>query len=163
MPPWAATDAFFETVRERGVAVRSRRLRPPDLDDPQRIRAGAGNYEAMCAECHAAPGLAPSDLPRTLHPPPPDLTHPGLEDPRRTFWIIAHGLRMTAMPAWGAVLDDEELWSLTAFVHRLPLIDRASYLALVEASAGHTHGGSVLRHGPAGGIDGVRGVPCEPH
>jgi len=26
------------------------------------------------------------------------------------FWIVKHGIRNTAMPAWGNLLSDEEIW-----------------------------------------------------
>ncbi len=55
------------------------------------------------------------------NPKPPRLTehagHHGLEE---QFWIVKHGIKMTAMPAWGKTHTDEELWDVVAFVSRLP-------------------------------------------
>src|SRR5918999_6407781 len=65
---------LIETTRERSIAARAARISVPDLSDPERIRRGAGNYDAMCAPCHLAPGAQPTELSRGLYPRPPDLT-----------------------------------------------------------------------------------------
>ncbi|MHB8721984.1 MAG: c-type cytochrome [Steroidobacteraceae bacterium] len=36
------------------------------------------------------------------------------------FWIIKHGIKMSAMPAWGKSLDDAAIWDIVAFVRQLP-------------------------------------------
>jgi mono/diheme cytochrome c family protein len=36
------------------------------------------------------------------------------------FWIIKNGIKMTGMASYGAVHNDDEIWSLVAFVQRLP-------------------------------------------
>ena len=49
---------LFETVRDRSVATRARDIVvPKDLDDPNRISKGAGQYAEMCSGCHLAPGM----------------------------------------------------------------------------------------------------------
>ena len=132
--------ALLEYARERSVAVRARELRPPALDDPERIRQGAGNYEAMCAGCHLAPGRGPSELSRGLYPAPPDLSRHEV-DPAQAFWTIKHGIKASGMPAWGASMDDAHLWNLVAFLRRLPRMDAAEYRDWVQRSDGHSHGG----------------------
>ena len=32
------------------------------------------------------------------------------------FWVIKHGIKMSAMPAWGALDDDSSIWAIVAFV-----------------------------------------------
>ncbi|MES2642493.1 MAG: cytochrome c [Myxococcota bacterium] len=140
-------EASLVSTRERAIAARSRGLEVPDLADPERVRQGAGNYQVMCAMCHLAPGSEPDELTRGLHPPPPNLATAPPRDPRRTFWTIKHGIKMTAMPAWGASIDDEGIWSLTAFVQALPSLSPEAYNELVESSAGHHHGGRAPRAG----------------
>ena len=36
------------------------------------------------------------------------------------FWIAKNGIRMTGMLAFGPTHKDEEIWSVVAFVQRLP-------------------------------------------
>jgi mono/diheme cytochrome c family protein len=32
------------------------------------------------------------------------------------FWIVKHGIRNTAMPAWGNLLSDEDIWQVVTLV-----------------------------------------------
>ena len=137
LPP---VHAALATLRERSIAVRARDLVVPDLSDPAMIRQGAGNYEAMCSGCHLAPGVASSELSRGLYPAPPAFARGALASPARQFWVIRHGIKASAMPAWGKSMDDKAIWSLVAFVQRLPSLDAAQYQAMVESSEGHSHG-----------------------
>lgn len=133
--------AFLQLMRERSIAVRADDLAPPpDLADPARIRRGAGNYAAMCAVCHLAPGMDETELSRGLYPSPPNLgkATPG---PAEAFWVIEHGLKASGMPAWGESMEDRYLWDMVAFLQVLPTLDAAEYDALVASSGGHSHGG----------------------
>jgi mono/diheme cytochrome c family protein len=134
-----AGHALLETVRERSIARRARRIDPPDLTDDASIRRGSGNYEAMCAGCHLAPGVSATELSRGLYPAPPAFTKTGIDDPAAAFWVIKHGIKSTGMPAWGESMSDESIWELVAFLRTLPKLDVASYRAIVAASPGHSH------------------------
>ncbi|UHQ21429.1 cytochrome c [Lysobacter sp. 5GHs7-4] len=133
--------AVLETARKRSVAVRAQELQvPSDLSSPERIRQGAGNYDAMCAGCHLAPGMDSTELSRGLYPAPPELSKAAI-DPRHAFWTIKHGIKASGMPAWGGSMDDEYIWNMTALLQALPSLDEARYRALVAESGGHSHGG----------------------
>jgi mono/diheme cytochrome c family protein len=120
----------IDTLRDRSIAVRAGDLQPPNLDDPQRVLQGAGHYAAMCTGCHLAPGMNDSEIRPGLYPLPPNLSKRGV-DPKIAFWTIKHGIKMSAMPAWGTSHDDAEIWSIVAFVRRLPTITAAQYKDLV--------------------------------
>lgn len=139
-PHWQLTENTLETLRERSIETRLAGIAVPDLGDESRIRAGAGNYDAMCAECHLEPGEDRSELSAGLYPAPPDLVREGVDDPAEAFWIIKHGIKMTGMPAWGKSMDDESIWGMVAFLKQMPRMTEASYDALVESSGGHHHG-----------------------
>lgn len=132
--------AALEFARERSIAVRAARLSVPKLDDAERIRRGAGNYQAMCATCHLAPGVAPTELSRGLYPAPPNLSAQRV-DAAAAFWTIKHGIKASGMPAWGSSMGDEHVWDLVAFLGKLPGLDAAGYRDLVARSGGHSHGG----------------------
>lgn len=36
--------------------------------------------------------------------------------PGHTFWIIKNGIRLTGMPAWQGVLNDQQIWTVTLFL-----------------------------------------------
>ncbi len=134
--------AFLSMARERSIEVRSRNIEAPDLSDQELIRAGAGNYNAMCIGCHLAPGIAATELSQALYPAPPDLTEVGDKGkPAATFWTIKHGIKASGMPAWGKSMADPYIWGMVAFLQQLPELDAREYRALVASSGGHQHGG----------------------
>jgi mono/diheme cytochrome c family protein/ketosteroid isomerase-like protein len=133
--------SLIETTRERSIAARTDAIAAPNLQDPQQIRRGAGNYDAMCAGCHLAPGVEKTEISEGLYPQPPDLTEAIQSDPARSFWIIKHGVKATGMPAWGKSMQDEYIWDLVAFLRALPTLSAEQYAAEVAASGGHSHGG----------------------
>lgn len=141
-PHSAPVLALLETARERSIAVRARALEVPDLQDAERVRSGAGNYDSMCVGCHLAPGIAETELSQNLYPAPPNLTEIGTDgNPAAAFWVIKHGIKASGMPAWGKSMDDDYIWGMVAFLERLPQLDAAGYAELVAASDGHQHGG----------------------
>lgn len=141
-PHWQPVHSFLNYVRERSIAVRAQDIDVPALNDPALIKAGAGNYNAMCIGCHLAPGVAATELSQSLYPAPPNLAVAGAPaDPAISFWIVKHGIKATGMPAWGKSMGDEYLWGLVAFLQQLPRLDAGQYQTLVAASSGHQHGG----------------------
>ncbi len=153
-PHWPLTAWALETTRNRAIESRSESVVVPDLDGEALIRAGAGNYDAMCADCHLEPGADGTEISIGLNPAPPDLTRSDIEDPAATFWTIKHGIKMTAMPAWGKSMDDESIWGMVAFVRQLPGMSAADYHELVESSGGHSHGhGETPAHADAAQVD----------
>ena len=119
--------ALIGELRERSIAVRAPRLAVPDLTDAARIAAGARIYAQQCVGCHLAPGVNHSDLSRGLYPHPPNLAQQAPPDARRAFWVVKHGIKMSAMPAWGRTLDEAAVWDLVAFVRQLPAMTEESY------------------------------------
>lgn len=103
----------------------------PSLDDPKRVLAGAGQYAEMCEGCHLAPGVADTPLRQGLYPKPPELARHRM-DPQTSFWIVKHGIKMTGMPAWGPSHGDDVLWSVVAFLQKLPDLDARQYRDLVS-------------------------------
>src|SRR5690349_22912733 len=124
-PHWPLTLELIETLRERAVAASADGIEtPPDLASAERVRRGAGNYDAMCAGCHLKPGAEDSEIRKGLYPQPPDLARAAAAgDPARQFWIVKHGLKMTAMPAWSrSGVDDATIWDMVALLQKLPAL-----------------------------------------
>lgn len=147
---------LLELTRERSIARRAADIAAPEnLTDPERIRRGAGNYAAMCVDCHLAPELPDSEIRQGLYPGPPNLSLPGDAPPAarnavRQFWIIKHGIKASGMPAWSkGGMEDEAIWDLVAFLQQMPALTNAAYEQLVASSEGHSHAG-MAGHGDAG-------------
>jgi len=141
-PHWAPTRYVIEATRARSIAARASDIAVPNLTNEALIRAGAGNYNAMCTGCYLKPGLEMTEQSNGLYPSPPDLTKKRPDDPAIAFWTIKHGIKMTGMPAWGRSMDDQYIWGMVAFLLKLPDLTEDQYDALVSASSGHQHGGS---------------------
>ncbi len=129
-PHWDMTRAAIETFRDRSIAVRTRDISVPDLGDEQLVLKGAGQYAAMCVNCHLAPGMKDSEIRPGLYPQPPNLSEKRV-DPARAFWVVKHGLKMSGMPAWGLGHDDAAIWSIVAFVSKLPGLSEDHYKQMV--------------------------------
>ncbi|MDB6086133.1 MAG: cytochrome [Gammaproteobacteria bacterium] len=127
------TLALIEHLRERSIEVRAQTIAVPALEDPARVAAGAERYAALCVGCHLAPGVVKSDLRSGLYPRPPNLAQEETRDARRAFWTIKHGIKMSAMPAWGKSLDDGAIWDVVAFVRQMPAMTSETYRQLSPA------------------------------
>lgn len=127
------TEWYLETVRERSIESRMPSDVPADLDSEARVKAGAGHYKDTCAGCHGRPGKEPSDK---FDPRPPAL-YRHAEEPAEAFWVVKHGIKMTAMPHHRDH-SDEDIWNIVAFLQALPDMDVAAYEA-ITADAEHTH------------------------
>lgn len=145
--------AVLETLRERSIARHADDVQAPALDDPERIRRGAGNYDAMCRQCHLAPGQDETELARGLNPAPPAFARAHDREPAHDFWVAKHGIKASGMPAWGLSMDDAAIWDMVAFLQRLPDLDAAAYDALVASSDGHSHGGGAVAPSATGAAD----------
>jgi ketosteroid isomerase-like protein/mono/diheme cytochrome c family protein len=139
--------ALLELLRERSVAARVSAIEVPLLDEEALIRAGAGNYDAMCSGCHLAPDMAETELSRGLYPAPPNLAQSDMVDPAAAFWTIKHGIKTSGMPAWGKSMEDSDIWGMVALLQRLPKMTSKDYRALVDASGGHSHGAGEAGRG----------------
>ena len=130
---------LVDELRERAVERYSADVKPPaDLNDPRRIAAGAGLYNEMCTGCHLGPGVERSELSQGLYPAAPELARGDDLTPAQQFWVIKHGVKLSAMPAWGKTHNDELIWDMVAFIRQLPNMNADAYRAAV-ASAPESH------------------------
>ena len=145
-PHLPLTERLVATLRDRSTEGHARGIAVPDLDDPQRIAEGAHHYAEMCTGCHLAPGMDATELRTGLYPQPPNLAEDGIDNPAEAFWIVKHGLKMSAMPAWGKTHTDAQVWALVAFARRLPTLTPAQYRQLTTGTPSHA-GGRATPHG----------------
>ena len=126
---------LIEQLRDRSIAVRASGITPPaDLTEPRRIAAGGRLYAELCTGCHLAPGMANTDLSRGLYPKAPQLAYGTDLSPAEMFWTIKHGVKLTAMPAWGRTHSDDALWDVVAFLNKMPDFDPVQYKDAVDGA-----------------------------
>ncbi|MEO8547381.1 MAG: cytochrome c [Sphingomicrobium sp.] len=125
----------MDMFRERAIAHHSRNIVPPaDLNSPKRVQAGAGLYAEMCTGCHLGPGVEKSELSQGLYPPAPELVGGNDHSAAQEFWIIKHGIKLSAMPAWGKTHNDELIWDMVAFLRAMPKLSPEQYKAVVASA-----------------------------
>lgn len=147
-PHWFMTAQIIETLRERSIEIRAKDIEVPNLKNPLLVLRGAAHYDAMCAGCHLAPGKRNTEIRLGLYPKPPDLSKTHI-DPKVAFWVIKHGIKMTGMPAWGKSHDDTALWSIVAFLNRLPEMTPQEYKAIVVKARADNEMAPMGAHGEA--------------
>src|SRR3546814_12835451 len=92
----------------------------------------------MCSSCHLAPGLEKSEISQGLYPRAPELFREPQRSAKEQFWLIKHGVKLTAMPAWGKTHSDELIWDMVAFVRQMPKMSPAQSQPVI-ASAPEDH------------------------
>ena len=105
--------------------------RPPYPFGPPDERgyvAAAHLYVQNCAVCHGTAHSTPTATARGFAVRPPQFAKDGVEDDPEgeTYWKIAHGIRMTGMPAFGSMLDQRSLWQLTYFLKHMDALPPAA-------------------------------------
>ena len=85
------------------------------------FEAGAHVYKTQCASCHGVPGHDVA-FAKNMYPSAPQLWKRhnksavvGVSDdePGETYWRVAHGIRLTGMPAYKDTLSDTEIWQVS--------------------------------------------------
>ncbi len=163
---WDATTSLLEVIRDRSISTRSRKLTVPDLTGSGRVARAAPNYDAMCAQCHLAPGVEKSELYEGLYPQPPVFykrNQLSTRKPHETFWVIKNGLKLTGMPAWGIYNSDEQIWDIVAFISSLENMTPEQYQKLAAAGEHeHAKGGHGKGEPAAGNSDKSHRLTSEP-
>jgi mono/diheme cytochrome c family protein len=127
--------ALLESLRDRSIAVHARGIQPPaDPASPQRLAVGAGLYNEMCSSCHLGPGVEASELSKGLYPQAPVLAEAQDLTAGQQFWVIKHGVKLSAMPSWGKTHPDRLIWDMVAFIRRLPGMKPDEYKRLVASA-----------------------------
>ena len=119
-------------VRQASISRHATDAPPGSLGDQPMVQAGARAYGARgCANCHGAPGVEWAKFSEGLNPGPPDLKEVvGERKPAELFFVIKSGIKMTGMPSFKlAGAPDAEIWSIVAFLKKLPTVSEADYKA----------------------------------
>lgn len=144
------TDKVAPWVLRRSVAMRAKA--PPVLVtvDARSVAHGLEHYRENCLVCHGAPGLERTEIARGMNPVPPPLERAATQrlTDAEVFWIVANGIRMSGMPAFGPSHEALEIAHLVAFVRQLPTLTPEQRTELMSAPVGDaTHHDAPPRHG----------------
>jgi mono/diheme cytochrome c family protein len=129
----------LDHVRAASVARQATDTPSASLNDPALVQAGAKSFSQRgCVHCHGGPGVEWSKFSEGLNPGPPDLKDVvGDMLPQELFWVIKNGIKMTGMPSFGKIeVPDPEIWSMVAFLKKLPAVSGADYKAWTTPAPG---------------------------
>jgi mono/diheme cytochrome c family protein len=131
-PGWFETWATGTSLDATLAREAPKGANPVALTDANLV-AGIDLYGQHCAICHgsAKGDASASPIAKGEYPAPPQLATNGVEDDPEGnfFWIIAHGIRWTGMPAWRGTLNDEQIWTLALFLKHMDKLPPAAQQA----------------------------------
>ncbi len=95
----------------------------PIPDTPSSAKLGAEDFQRHCQVCHGVDGHATGvPFAQNMSPPVPDLAAKDIQNytDGQLKWIIENGIRLSGMPRWKGVLQDEEMWRMVRYMRHLP-------------------------------------------
>jgi mono/diheme cytochrome c family protein len=114
--PSALETALMRFAVRASVHRHAVELPPAPVANEQAVIAGGKLYVQGCAGCHGELGK-PFQEDRANFPPVPQFTTTGTPYTQsEVAWVIKHGVRMTAMSAYGRFYTEDQIWNLAAFV-----------------------------------------------
>ncbi|VVT00023.1 conserved hypothetical protein [Sphingomonas sp. EC-HK361] len=152
---WAS---FLHSVFSRSTAHHASDVAvPADFGTPAMAAKGARYYGMACAHCHAGPGFGQNPVVLSMRPRPqhfPEVLSRFSD--RELFWIVKHGVKYSAMPAWTVQDRDDEVWSVVSFLRVLPKLSPQRF---VSVAYGRT--GTATKPDPIGPV--VAGSASRPY
>jgi mono/diheme cytochrome c family protein len=146
---WATHTAMRNWVRKKAKDVR-----PPGPFNEANVMAGAREYEQRCIACHGGPAVARAQWASAIVPTPPYIIDTSRHwSTAELYVIVHHGIKMTAMPAWGVVQPDEDVWNVVAFLEALPRISSDEFARIRSEVS------TPYRANPGGGTNLVSSAP----
>lgn len=111
---------FLHFTMRNSVAAHTRPVPAQALRDPVLIAEGQAFSELRCTPCHGAPTRPADVLAQHMLPAPPPIGELARQfTPAQLHWIVKHGVKMSAMPAWPTQARDDEIWAVVAFIETL--------------------------------------------
>jgi mono/diheme cytochrome c family protein len=104
------------------------------ISPPPNLMMALKEYEDHCAACHGADGSGVNRFEADFYPPVPNLIRgtQKLSD-SELYFIVANGIRNTAMPAFGKYHSPSDIWRTVLWVRHLARLSVAERLAIARA------------------------------
>ena len=111
-------------IRHLAIPIEQRNTPNPVPLSPDVINESLAHFADHCATCHANNGSGQTPIGKNVYPRAPDLRLADTQSMSdgEIFWVIHHGIRFTAMPAWGEGNLDKDVgsWKLVHAIRHLP-------------------------------------------
>jgi mono/diheme cytochrome c family protein len=95
----------------------------PMPDDEASRNEGSEHFRHHCQICHGLDGQNTGvPFAEKMSPPVADLAMPDIQkySDGQLKWIVQNGIKMTGMPGWQGILDDDEMWKIVRYLRHLP-------------------------------------------
>ncbi len=124
---WSATRKPGEVERSLASYVTSAWIRRnaneqsnPFRPTPENLKAGQNDFDEHCSGCHGLTGSGENRFEADFYPPVPKLTGDTQKwSDGELYFIVANGIRMTAMPGFGKKHDAKEIWGMILWFRHL--------------------------------------------
>jgi mono/diheme cytochrome c family protein len=132
---WVARYVLRQWVRRNAPSESN-----PIAPTADNLREGEQQYDEHCAVCHGLDGNAKNRVGGDFYPPIARLSKGAsfLSD-GQVYFIVSHGIRMTAMPGFGTQHSADELWKIILWVRHFPNLtpqERAAIQARMKQEEG---------------------------
>jgi len=111
-------------IRHLAIPIEKRNAQNPIPLSSDVMKESLAHFADHCATCHANDGSGQTPIGKNVYPKAPDLRLADTQSMSdgEIFWTIHHGIRFTAMPAWGEgdPTQDKGSWKLVHFIRHLP-------------------------------------------
>jgi mono/diheme cytochrome c family protein len=111
-------------VRRLAIPIEERHAQNPIPLNSDVMKESLAHFADHCATCHANDGSGQTPIGKNVYPRAPDLRLADTQSMSdgEIFWVIHHGIRFTAMPAWGEGNLDKDVgsWKLVHAIRHLP-------------------------------------------
>lgn len=108
---------------KRHITVRGKDIRNPLTATAQTLKDGKTAFGHYCIVCHGLDGQNTGvPFAASLSPPVPSLASKQVQGytDGQLKWIIENGIAPSGMPASQGILNDDEMWSIVAYLRHLP-------------------------------------------
>src|ERR1700722_7427937 len=111
---------------------------PPIQPSEDNYVAAAKLYKDQCAGCHGLPDQTPPAIAENMFPDA-TLMFKGKgvtnDPPQESYWKVKNGIRLTGMPTFSGILDDNQMWQVALFVANVDKLPDSAKKLLVADSA----------------------------
>ena len=105
------------------VRHNSQGLTNPLSETAKNIKAAKQEFNGHCSVCHGLDGSGTNRIEADFNPPVPKLTG-SIQSwtDAEIYFVVAHGIRLSAMPGFTAKHTPEDIWKTVLWIRHLPKI-----------------------------------------
>ena len=153
-PPSAVEQALARNILGRWIHRNAGTGANPLVPTAENLKMARTEYGAHCAPCHSLDGSGRNRFEAEFNPPVAKLTG-GVQklSDSEIYFIVAHEIRNTAMPAFGGNHPPDDMWRAVLWVRHLTHLTSAEK-AEIEHEIRHTtmKHEKIMEHGMSTGV-----------